>query len=169
MATRLNSTMAAVWACARSSLKGRFRSTIAMTLVIAIAGGISLAAFAGARRTDSAVGRFVTYFRPAQGQIEAPPREFSAIARLPEMASTEAGAFMLLAPLDRTGRVNRSYEISTVALLDNLRFSRPLVLAGRLPRADEVNDVGVNPSAALDGCAAGGGTGAGGGSPDWTS
>ena len=122
-----------------------------MTLVIAVAGGISLAAFAGARRTDSAVGRFVTYFRPAQGQIEAPPRDFSAIARLPEVAATEAGAFMLLAPLDRTRRADRSYEISTVALLDHLRFSRPLVLAGRLPRANEINDVVVNPSAALDG------------------
>ena len=58
---------------------------------------------------------------------------------------------MLLAPLDRTGRVDRSYEISTVALLDNLRFSRPILLAGRLPKANEVHDVVVNPSAAFDG------------------
>ena len=146
-----NSQVPAVWACARSSLKARFRSTIVMTLVIAIAGGISLAALAGARRTDSAVGRFVTYFRPAQGQIEAPPRDFTAIARLPEVSATQAGAFMLFAPLGPTGRPDRSYVIGATTLLDHLHFSRPLVLAGRLPRANEANDVVVNPSAALDG------------------
>ena len=124
---------------------------MAMVLVIAIAGGISLAALAGARRTDSAVGRFVASFRPAQGQIEAPTRDFSDIAKLPEVAATEAGAFMLLAPTERTGRVDRSYEISPIDLLNHLDFSRPLVLSGRLPRANEVNDVVVNPSAALDG------------------
>lgn len=92
------------------------------------------------------VGRFVTQFQPAQGQIEAPTRDFSAIAALPQVSATEAGAFMLLAPIDRTGRVNRSYEISTVDLLDHLDFSRPLILAGRLPGANDVNDVVVNPS-----------------------
>ena len=143
--------MAAVWVYARWTLGGRYRSATAMVLVIAIAGGIALAALAGARRTDSAVGRFVTQFQPAQGQIEAPTRDFSAIAALPQVSATEAGAFMLLAPIDRTGRVNRSYEISTVDLLDHLDFSRPLILAGRLPGAKDVNDVVVNPSAALDG------------------
>lgn len=143
--------MAAVWAYARSAFRGRYRSAIAMALVIAIAGGISLAVFAGARRTDSAVGRFVTYFRPAEGQISAPPKDFNAIAKLPEVAATESGAFMLLAPLDRTGRVVRSYVISTLALVNHLHFSRPLVLAGRLPGANEADDVVVNPSAALDG------------------
>jgi hypothetical protein len=122
-----------------------------MVLVIAIAGGIALAALAGARRTDSAVGRFVTYFRPAQGQISAPPKDFKSIAGLPDVAATESGADMLLAPIDRTGRVDHSYVISTLDLLSHLHFSRPVVLAGRLPRANEVNDVVVNPSAALDG------------------
>ena len=143
--------MAAVWAYARSAFRGRYRSAIAMALVIAIAGGISLAVFVGARRTDSAVGRFVTYFRPAEGQISAPPKDFNAIAKLPEVAATESGAFMLLAPLDRTGRVVRSYVISTLALVNHLHFSRPLVLAGGLPGANEADDVVVNPSAALDG------------------
>ena len=69
-----------------------------MAFVIAVAGGLSLAALAGARRTDSAIGRFDTYFRPAQGQIAAPSNDFAAISRLPEVAATEAGAFMLLVP-----------------------------------------------------------------------
>jgi hypothetical protein len=118
-----------------------------MAFVIALAGGVSLAALAGARRTDSAIGRFVTYFGPAQGQIEAPSSDFVAISRLPEVAATEAGAFMLLEPLDREARVDHSYEVSTVAVLDHLDFSRPLVVAGRLPRANQMNEVVVNPSA----------------------
>ena len=121
-----------------------------MAFVIALAGGVSLAALAGARRTDSAIGRFVTYFGPAQGQIEAPSSDFVAISRLPEVAATEAGAFMLLEPLDRKARVDHSYEVSTVAVLDHLDFSRPLVVAGRLPRANQMNEVVVNPSAAID-------------------
>ena len=144
-----NVLMASIWSFARSSLRGRLRSALAMAFVIALAGGVSLAALSGARRTDSAIGRFVTYFRPAQGQIEAPSKDFAAISRLPEVAATEAGAFMLLVPLDRKGRVDHSYEISTVALLDHLDFSRPLVVAGRLSRANQMNEVVVNPSAQI--------------------
>lgn len=57
---------------------------------------------------------------------------------------------MLLEPIDRKARVDHSYEVSTVALLDHLDFSRPLVVAGRLPRANQMNEVVVNPSAAID-------------------
>ena len=97
----LNIHVGPIWALARSSLRGRSQSAITMAIVIALAGGVALGALAGARRTDSAIGRFVTYFRPAQGQIEAPTSDFPAIARLPDVAATEAGAFMLLVPLDK--------------------------------------------------------------------
>ena len=147
----LNIHVGPIWALARSSLRGRSQSAITMAIVIALAGGVALGALAGARRTDSAIGRFVTYFRPAQGQIEAPTSDFPAIARLPDVAATEAGAFMLLVPLDKSDRVDRSFQLSTIALLDHLDFSRPLVLAGRLPRATDINEVVVNPSAAIDG------------------
>src|SRR5207302_5281474 len=53
--------MAAVWARARAELRGKARTMAVLALVVGVAGGAALTAFAGARRTDSAVDRFVAY------------------------------------------------------------------------------------------------------------
>ena len=50
--------MAAVWICFRAELRSRWRAWVALTLLVGIAGGVVLAAAAGARRTDSSVGRY---------------------------------------------------------------------------------------------------------------
>ncbi len=70
--------MGAVSTRVRTELRRRARSAVLLVLAIAIAGGATLAAFAGARRTESAVDRFVAYSQPAQGVIIGDPDDVRA-------------------------------------------------------------------------------------------
>jgi ABC-type uncharacterized transport system permease subunit len=56
--------MAAVWVRARAELRRRWRATVLLMFVVGLAGGAVMAAVAGARRTDSAMDRFLAYNRP---------------------------------------------------------------------------------------------------------
>ena len=47
------------WAYARTDLKRRWKSTIAVAVLIGVAGAVVLTAYAGARRTDSAYPRYL--------------------------------------------------------------------------------------------------------------
>ena len=55
--------MSAVGARARSEVRAGWRSLLVLSLTIGLAGGASIAAFAGARRTDSAYQRFLSLTR----------------------------------------------------------------------------------------------------------
>ena len=57
--------MAAVWIRAMNELRARWRAWLAIALMLGIAAGVVMAAAAGARRTDSAVPRFLNYAQAA--------------------------------------------------------------------------------------------------------
>ena len=59
--------MGLVWIRARAELRSSWRSTMALILVLGIGGGVVLTAFAGARRTDSAMQQFVNFSEPDDG------------------------------------------------------------------------------------------------------
>src|SRR5438045_3436862 len=92
--------MGAIATRARAELRHRWRSALLLMLAIGIAAGTPLAAFAGARRTDSAVDRFVAYARPGQGVIFSAPDSYAKIKRLPQLAATTLVVRMLLARID---------------------------------------------------------------------
>ena len=75
-----------------------------LTLITALMGAVALAALAGARRTDTAVGRFVQYAGPMLGQVSADPATMAKIAALPDVAYSEIGALMLVTPVAVDGR-----------------------------------------------------------------
>src|SRR5438128_12147173 len=58
--------VAAVWMAARAQLRRRWGATVALALLVGLAGGVVLAAVAGASRTDTAMDRFVAYSRPEE-------------------------------------------------------------------------------------------------------
>ena len=138
--------MGAIATRARTELRRRWRSALLLVLAIGIAAGATLAAFAGARRTDSAVDRFVAYARPAQGVVIGDPDSYARIKRLPQLAASTLAVRMLLARLDAHEQPG-AVGASQIAIAD-ANFSRALVLAGRAPRPDRVDEVAVNPSAA---------------------
>src|SRR5205823_9573940 len=59
--------MSAVWMRARAELRARWRASIALAIVIGLAGGMVIAAAAGARRQDSTFPKF----RVAQNTVQA--------------------------------------------------------------------------------------------------
>ena len=147
--------------------RGTFRRTWQATLTIALIGGllgaVTLAAAAGARRTDSAYGRYLTYIRASDafvnvpGQIPGMPisRPVEQIAGLPGIAS--AGAYVGLAadPVVR-GRVvdrYRTHALTGSYALPHLSSSyfsqdRMTVLAGRLPSPSATGEIAVTPGVA---------------------
>ena len=52
--------MTAVWYRFRAELRARWKSVVVLAVLAGIAGGVTLAAIAGARRTDSAFSRLLT-------------------------------------------------------------------------------------------------------------
>jgi len=130
-----------------SELRTRLRSTLLLAVVVGIAAGATLTALAGARRADSAVGRFVAYSHSAQGVVRADPGLYAEIARLPLVASTVRTARMLMARLDANGQPDRTFGLSFIAA-DDPGFSRPLMVSGRASRPDSVTEVTINSSAA---------------------
>jgi hypothetical protein len=51
--------VSAVWLRASAQLRGRARATLLLAVLVGLAGGMVLAAVAGARRTDAALPRFL--------------------------------------------------------------------------------------------------------------
>lgn len=58
------SRVTAVWIAARAQLRRRWGATVALVVLLGLAGGVVVAAVAGASRTDSAMKRFVAYSKP---------------------------------------------------------------------------------------------------------
>ena len=96
--------MGAVTFRAKTELRHRLRSALLLVLAIGIAGGATLTALAGARRTRSAIDRFVTYAHPADGGVSADPVLYDRIARLPHVVDTARTARFGMVRLDADGR-----------------------------------------------------------------
>ncbi len=134
--------MTAVWARVRSELRTRWRSVVALTLVVGVVGGASLAAAAGARRTDTAYARFFT----ASGGVDAfvnscpgfgiPDVDLDRVAALPQVERWGLAWSPLGIAYTTGGRplwfAHRSMDASMIALVggsSSMRYGR--LLAGR--------------------------------------
>jgi ABC-type lipoprotein release transport system permease subunit len=155
-----------VWVRARAELAARWRSALALTLLLGIGGGIALTALAGARRTDSAVGQFVQYSLPDQagflfGNLNSPPvtpgipltsralsPEERRIVDLPQVAAWSRAPYLYVTT-HRSGR--RTVDLNVIGAGDpdyQHTLDRPLVLAGHLPDPNDPSLVTVNELAA---------------------
>lgn len=129
----------AVWMTARAELRRRWRTWVALGVLIGTFGGFVVAAFAGARRTDTVVDRAIAAKVPPDVvmlpafSLNGDLLRFEAIRAFPEVVE----AHRLPLYFDRDGiEVLGSRDISV--------FGRSNLLAGRLPRADEPDEVTVN-------------------------
>ena len=139
--------MAAVWMRARAELRRRWRATLLLAMLVGLAGGVVLAALAGARRTDSAVDRFLAYNRPLDVGVSGldPP----AVEHLPQVANADQGALVPLVPDTPPGSANPD-ATGVVAAWATIRgqlgvtFDRPILVRGRLPDPGRALEVAVN-------------------------
>src|SRR5436305_2361068 len=122
----------AVWIAARARLRRRWGATAALILLVGLAGGVVVAAVAGASRTDSAMKRFVAFSRsedvyvavngpvPAGAETltgqppDVTPEQMQAFAakraadrdrlvHLPQVADASRATYMFMSP-DRAGK-----------------------------------------------------------------
>lgn len=158
--------MGLVWIRARSELRSSWRTMTVFALVLGIGGGIALTALAGARRTDTAIGQFVSYSRPDDGaflfgnptappavsgpsadSLTLPPVE-KRVVDLPQVAQYFRAPYLYVTS-SRTGYTGGS--LNAIGAADTALFrsvDRPLVVAGRLPDPKRPDDVAINELAA---------------------
>jgi putative ABC transport system permease protein len=141
--------MSSVWMRFRAEARSRWRAWLALALLVGIASGGSIAAAAGARRTQSAYPRLVashesydvTFGGTGEGRdIDA---ESAAIIALPEVADATRVRFVSAnakLPDGRTVGFPDFIALVDPSGKDGVTLSRWKILAGRLPdpgRADE--------------------------------
>ena len=142
--------MRAVWLRVRAGLRQDWRSPLVLALITGLMGSLVLVSLAGARRTDTAVPRFLAWSGPTEGQVAGVPLEtLDRIGRLPGVAYSEPGAFMLMtaspAGHPDTGRPG---QVTTWALIRNPPQSRAIIVAGRRPSPSRADEVMINETAA---------------------
>ena len=158
--------MGLVWIRARSELRSSWRTMTVFALVLGIGGGIALTALAGARRTDTAIGQFVSYSHPDDGAFlygnpTTPPAVSGAAANslsllpverrvvdLPQVAQYFRAPYLYLtsSPTGYTGTSLNAIGAADAALFRTV--DRPLVVAGKLPDPKRPDDVAINELAA---------------------
>ncbi len=145
-------------ACSRSAVRGSWRQAVALGLLTGLLGGVALGAVAGARRTDSAYGRYLTAINASDVFVNVagalpglPPRKpITLISSLPGVAAhaTYIGLYGL--PVVH-GKVDDSFLTDSVnGSLDGeyFRQDRVTVLAGRLPPQASTTTVILTPAIA---------------------
>ena len=137
--------MPAVWLRVRHGLRQDWRTPAGLMLVVALMGAVVLVSLAGARRTDTAVSRFLAYAGVTQGQVSASPAVMRRVAALPSVAWSQRGSLILAVPYVR-GRPQS--QVLPWAILDRPPQSRPIIVAGRLADSSQPGQAMINESAA---------------------
>jgi hypothetical protein len=145
--------VSAIWLRARIQLRGGARVSLLLAVLVGLAGGMVLAAVAGARRTEAALPRFQAYARggdatvemflsPAQQGPDPLGRELAALRGLPEVAGAARFRVAIVSSLDPASPTGRRRDLGLLPMDAGASriFGRPIVVAGRLAderRADE--------------------------------
>ena len=157
----------AVWLAVRSRLRTGWRSALALVLLVGLGGGIAMAALSGARRTETALDRFLRYttVNSAVAMVTPPSgnqayrgvpadeagrrrlelQHLAGIRALPEVAW--AGRMMpVVMATERPSRPGWHVTLGYVPLdgSPESTYGRPIVVSGRLPAADRADEVAVN-------------------------
>src|SRR5436305_12507885 len=83
----------AVWMAARAPLRRRWGATVALVLLVGLAGGMVIAAVAGASRTDSSMKRFVAFSRPEDAYVVVNGPGGGSFTPPPNMTAADIQAF----------------------------------------------------------------------------
>ena len=134
-----------VWA----ALRHDWRGPVTLTLITGLLGGLALVAFAGARRTDTAVARFAQYAGPTEGEVDASPTITDKIAALPGISYTVRGALLFAFPAATPGRpAPVPGQVTTWALVTDPPEERAIIVAGRRAMPSRASEAMINESAA---------------------
>jgi hypothetical protein len=141
---------------ARAELRRRRGSLLLLALIVAAVTAAVLATTAGARRTSTVLDRFMTENGARDLQVVVLSPEFALDPgrvdvlreKLADLDGVTTAAAISVAPVGANGT---QYDFGIMTSPDGGYFvdvDRPVVLAGRLPRPDAVDEIAVNETAA---------------------
>jgi hypothetical protein len=148
--------MRVVRLCVTNLLRRRVAGMLVVAVLIAMAGGIVLAAFAGARRTDTAFPRLLARQR-ALDVVVSPGPDFhvpaSTLRHLPTVTVAGDAYGFGIAQWNGRGERPQGYPTSVNAVGSLARdgpggAELPRVTAGRLPRTNRADELFLNDEAA---------------------
>jgi ABC-type lipoprotein release transport system permease subunit len=144
-------TILVALACRRPLLRGVWRQVLALALLVGLLGGVALGAVAGARRTATAYGRYLTAINASDVFVNVPgslpglsaTRPYELISALPGVIAHAAYIGLSGVPLAHGKPVNSFLVNGLNGSLDGEYFSqdRATVLAGRLPAQGSTSTV----------------------------
>jgi len=141
--------MTAVWVRARAELRRRWQATVLLAILVGLAGGVVLAAVAGARRTATVMDRFLAYHQATNVGVDGEGLDTDAVRRLPQVADAAEGGYLALVASSPSGDPNPAAfgEINPFVGLEDPwpgSSNRLLLVAGRLPDPDQPLEVAVD-------------------------
>ena len=145
--------MTVAWYWWRATWRTAWRPALVVVLLTGLLGAVAMAALAGARRTESAYGRYLQSIHASDVMVNIPTSDTSLITkveRLPGVRSSAAWAGLDANPVVR-GRVDDSFITNSVSSSVDGAFYRQdslTVLSGRLPRPASTNEVALTPAIA---------------------
>jgi hypothetical protein len=144
--------MATVRLWLRADTRQRWRALLGLALLLGLAGGVVLTAAAGARRTDTAYPRLLTWANAAQADVipgNPDPPYFAALARLPQVAAVSSAILYNLV-LPAAGGVPDT-QVQALASPDDtagLTVDRVKMLQGRMFRPTAADEAVIDPKLA---------------------
>jgi FtsX-like permease family len=140
-----------IWIVARQ-LRARLRSWALLAAIMGLAGAVVLTAAAGARRTDSAYGRFLASSNAADVLVAPDNTGFGGYyPALAELPGVKAAAPVIGVQALPVGPVGRLLNAQVYAAGDE-RFGkvieRPRFVSGRMPLTNRVDEVALDVSGA---------------------
>jgi hypothetical protein len=143
--------VSAVWYRFRTESRARWKSVFALALLAGLAGGVTLTAIAGARRTSSAYSRLLVATNAADVLVNPDfgndsGLDAKAVARLPQVtqAGRENGIIVLPLPVRDATDLTNSLGLANTGNLGQA-IARPHVVHGRAPNPSVADEVLVNP------------------------
>ena len=145
--------MGAVWFRAAVEIRRSWRGSVVLVVLTGVGGGLVFATFAGARRADSVLDRFVAGTgQQFDATIDLGPGEDTRpIARLPYVTRVATMTIVFLRPpVVKSSRLVRADSIASVVLDDPSRpfLHGAIVVSGRVPDPHVADEVAIDEVAA---------------------
>jgi ABC-type lipoprotein release transport system permease subunit len=147
--------MGAVWVRARAELRRGWQATVVLAVLVGVVGGVTMFGVAGARRTASAMDRFIDYHRPFDAFVFGGEElDMGAVERLPPVVDTDLVLFFMLVPSTPTGEPDPDgpglNPFGSTRGTFGVTSERPLVVAGHPPDPGQAHHVAINEQLAED-------------------
>jgi ABC-type lipoprotein release transport system permease subunit len=136
---------------AGTDMRRHWRGTVVVMLLVGLVGAIVLASVAGARRSDSALARFIDYSHSANLQLmvgRATPAQLDEFRRTPgagTVAVLEGAAVQPTTPSPALANLATAMQLDTIL---GTRVDRPRVVKGRRANPNAANEINIGESLA---------------------